>query len=45
MMNCFVHEKDESTEDRIIKDIRNLFSLKKGNEATKDYIYKKGYNN
>ena len=41
MMNCFVHEKDESTEDRIIKDTRNFFRLKKGNKPTKDYIYEK----
>ena len=41
MMNCFVHEKDESTEDRIIKDTRNFFRLKKGNKLTKDYIYEK----
>ena len=33
MMNYFVHEKDESTED--------FFRLKKGNKPTKDYIYEK----
>ena len=28
-MNCLAQEKDERTKDSIIKDIRNLFRLKK----------------
>ena len=44
-MNCLGKEKYENTEDRIIKDTRNLFRLKKGKEATEDYIYKRDCNN
>ena len=31
-------EKDEKIEDNIIKDVKNLFRLKKENEAIKDRI-------
>ena len=44
-MNCLTKGKYENTEKRIIKDTRNRFRLEKGKEATKDYIYKKNYNN
>ena len=40
-MNCLAKEKYENTENRIIKDTRNHFRLKKRKEATKYYIYKK----
>ena len=40
-MNYLAKGKYENTENRIIKDTRSHFRLKKGKEATKDYIYKK----
>ena len=40
-MNYLAKGKYENTENRIIKDTRSHFRLKKGKKATKDYIYKK----
>ena len=40
-MNCLAKGKYENTENRIIKDTRNHFRLKKRKKATKYYIYKK----
>ena len=37
-MNLLSHEKDKNVEDNTIKDVRNLFGLKKENEAIKDKI-------
>ena len=38
MMKSSSIEKDKKIEDKIIKDIRNLFRLKKENEAIKGRI-------
>ena len=37
-MNLLSHEKDKNVEDKTIKDVRNLFGLKKENEAIEDKI-------